>query len=360
MSIGQDIVAQLATLIAEQVIQTLFPNQSQANLAQEHSPYHIELNTDRVLGDVYDATIGLTAAKGQRDSILSAIAGLSPVTLPTPPPSGFQEPITAGVWSELVGLQEICQSIEVDPPDAAYSLGQAAFAGMLLAGSVGLPWPGNPDFVLKGCSPQELILWTRNPPEGMPFIQPGLVDWTAWDGVETITGLLNRVVPTLTWQQDFAGAGLSGTAHALIPGWPLAIRWCCLVKQCDLPLRSGRLWTGQTVAGGAPVWPGSDNVTFGEAVAVADGATALGPMHGVLIELDAPGAGIDAYTFGAYKSYLHLGGVAFEGGSGIFEVAQPFSFRNHLLCPKSIRTPVAAIMRLGKPLAGTMTPWMVK
>lgn len=116
---------------------------------------------------------------------------------------------------------------------------------------------------------------------------------------------------------------------------------------------------GAPATAGPPVWPGEDNVTLGEALALTDGRVIPGPLDGILVAITSVPPRAGQYGFGATTSYAHVGAALFRTDQGAWETAQQIAVEAHVLCPKVMRQAASATIRVNSGFAGTVTPWTV-
>jgi hypothetical protein len=195
--------------------------------------------------------------------------------------------------------------------------------------------------------------YNSNSPSHTPPPDP---DFSLVVAGDSVLSFLQRTQPTWTWNAYGPSAyQASGAAFApLFPGCGWA-SWVPNFTQAEMYTLAGLLGGSSS---GAPLWPGLANVTLGEPLALADGLVVPGPMSGLLFDFTTVPPGIDRYRFSDRTSYVHVGNVTFESDNGYCESAVPYSFAKHIVTPQAIAQPSAAIVRLGKQVTGTVTPWL--
>lgn len=108
----------------------------------------------------------------------------------------------------------------------------------------------------------------------------------------------------------------------------------------------------------APVWPGLAGVTLGTPLALSDGLTIPGPLHGVLISISAVAYPVSYYPFGAMKSYVKAGGIVFVDDNSQGEMAQLIGLDDNVVCPRTMLEADHALLRLTTGVVGSITPWV--
>lgn len=249
-------------------------------------------------------------------TITDLINALTPVTLPPDPPPPYVPPAPGTIFGWEIyepwwGNYQQIRAVDAVLFDLACNL-----EGM--TGAEGWPDRRNPDFALCGYSPDLMWgeLWQHNGLAPIPI--PTDVDWSEWDGSETLLALLTRLWPTFNW--DNTAIGGSTTPDIV---WGRQYDWSgvklrCLVRQSDLPVRSGRIWNalkGLSI-GLPPIWPGLSGVTLGTPVALDQGIEVIGPMHGVLLDITGMERLIPYATAGPFKTYRNLGRFLFYNDDG--------------------------------------------
>ena len=270
-------------------------------------------------------------------TIASAIAALTPVTLPPTPPPGYAPP-AIGEWyayplPEANWYDQITdRSFDAFLYDLSCDIQGAR-------GGAGWQSKTNPDFALIGFSPDNMwgALWGEG--HLAPIPAPEGTDWRLWDGEETLLAFLQRIHPEFIWEaKSPAGYDLPDMVCGYSPEW-LPLSWRCLVAESQLPIKSGRLWKVLTTLSISvpPVWPGYDKVVMGTPVELTDSAIITQPMDGFLMQVTAnkPGSG----RYGADGTqYTYRGGwVAFQDALGWTEECQYLGWNAGILLPKQMR-----------------------
>jgi len=227
----------------------------QQKVAQETSQYAIQTIAANGTNEILNPFHGIAATKADLDayrtgsnytvqSILDAMPEQGMTELPETPPEGYGGSTPAQVWQHPQAAW-FWQS----PPDSyemqqylkdARTWAEAQFPG------VGVVWPDCPDFAY--CVYSAFNLQAELGIDGdLHDAKPTGVDWTAWDGTETIVAFLNRVKPALTWSYtNIFGVTTPGWAWGYdVPNGPAGY-WRCLVSDADLPVKSKRIGGTQT------------------------------------------------------------------------------------------------------------------
>lgn len=108
----------------------------------------------------------------------------------------------------------------------------------------------------------------------------------------------------------------------------------------------------------APVWPGMENVTLGEEVALVDQLVLDGPMDGVLIHVTTPPTRTGLRMVGAQPYDYSVGEIAFAADNGYIEPWQYMGFRTALFTPKSMVQASSALLRVLAGAGGTARTWI--
>lgn len=302
------------------------------------------------------ATYSLVQSQGsQIDSLISLVAmdhaqlvailgdpqqSHVPVTLPKVPPPGYggasSSDIASAVWNYVV-------------PGDTFSTGGRLFLAGSFANNVGefwrLPCPNNRYI--------DLVYDLANGAEPLPSLTTPDFDLSALLPADTVGSWLNRIdTQGNVWVLGPRGFWQSGN---LIVGYGY---WVCNISSADLVELKQLLG----LSGGlnlAPVWPGLAKVTLGAAQALADGITIPGPLHGVVIHIASVPVPISYYPFGALKSYVHVGGIAFVDDNLQAETVQPIGLAENVVTPRSMVRADHALLRLQSGVVGTITPWAI-
>lgn len=225
----------------------------------------------------------------------------------------------------------------------------------------GLAIPGNPWFRLTGCSAWNLP-WSFDDNTAPGIELPPQPDWSVWTGPgQSVADILNAQELSYQWAMTQGETDYVGYAYR--PAWTGApstnVLWC-IVAQWMLPFVSGSglITDASKRRNLPPVWPGLDNVTLGEAVALDVALTIAGPMDGVIVELSSVGEDRDFYSFNGQLSYPHLAALAFADDNGAIECYQPISFAKHILTPSRLWRAETCYIRCDPFVSGTVTPWV--
>lgn len=338
--------------------------------AEESSPLHVETTTDNTQLIVSDASIGnaalrtLALAIDGREAtdlpaILSLLGDLTPVTLPSSPPSGYGAP-SIGDWA--ASMWPVAHFRDFDR-NTTYDqlLYQISMLGATMFYGQGLIDPTCPDFALCADDPgQGYESMYPYVGRGSGYWAPVNIDWTTWNGTDTLVEFLAAATPGHTWSYtDENGNPTPGHACSPLDVY-LNIRWRCLVKESDLPLRSGRLWDAiKGPSGLPPVWPGLDGVTLGTPSVLTDSGIVVGLMHGITVSIDArkPGAGhfgVDGQDYGWRAGY-----VAFLTDTGAAEEPQYLGWSSAVYLPKHMTVAAGVLVVLVNTTQLTATPFTI-
>lgn len=111
-------------------------------------------------------------------------------------------------------------------------------------------------------------------------------------------------------------------------------------------------------AGGAPtLWPGEALVDLGTEVAIVDGMTVTGPMHGLLMTVTAQPVRYQVYQFGDVNSWARVGAVIFGTDRDDYERSQTFGLDRQILNPQTMEVAASAIIRINEGWEGTVRTW---
>jgi len=275
-----------------------------------HDPDHGN-NALKNFLEVIQAQPGNTLA-----TILDAIANLPVYELPPDPPVDWPTVNTNNLLATLIdspwfGAVLATQTVQT-------VLTNADVHGVAKLGAEGAADRRNPWFAWVDICPD--LWWANMRPQENPYRKdcPVATDWSEWDGAESLADLLNRIHPEWSWSATAPEAwACPGIVFGTATGFGGA-RWRCLVRECDLPLVSGRLWALLSDLGAArpPVWPGLAGVTLGTPVALAQGVDVIGPLHGVLLDITSTDRVMPFQQTGAFMTYRNTGRFSFYNDDG--------------------------------------------
>jgi hypothetical protein len=290
-------------------------------------------------------------------AVIAILNALTPVTLPTTPPSGYGGASVTGFWGASL----------VDPTApfvTAYGIDVAMYQlntllGLALRRSTFDGWrrPDTPWFLfhaeydvvgssyLWGEFDDHLGNFGNNLADADPLTYAGgsIADW-----LHVRTGLV--------WV----------TNHFLLPAtvaspiYPIStnvndrVEWisCSPELLAVLALRAAELATPK-----APIWPGVDGVTLGDAVALADRVVIDTPLDGVVVNVTAPPTGLGKFEVGSQSFWYRLGQLYFVTDRGDVEAAQPLGCGNAIYVPRTMNHAYGALLRVKGSPVGTVTPW---
>lgn len=288
--------------------------------------------------------------------ILAAIDVPNGVVNLPPPPTGYGGAAAGDVWEEPFGRIGLYTNLFGTEPAsavlAALALGMAA-----IAANEGLPYNGNSLFRVRATNAYYAIAYIEAS-RGSEGGGPPDVDWSLWDGVETVADLLNRVDPTTGWAMADGLHGDPYTAERdLFSSGEAYAKLRCAVLPWQLPGLSGVVPGTLRRAYGPPIWPGVEHVLLGEPVALDVLLTLEGPFDGVVVEITEVPPRYGSYPYGDTECYQHVGAIAFRADNGAVEQYQPLGWASGILVPKSMSTAAGAVLRVPGGVVGTVTPW---
>jgi hypothetical protein len=144
-----------------------------------------------------------------------------------------------------------------------------------------------------------------------------------------------------------------GTA---LPGDPESDGYYWLrISESQFQLYKARLQRGLW----RPVWPGLDAVVLGTPVALADGLTVVGPLHGVLVDCTTPPPGASEWILGSQSAYYRWGEVAFVTDNGEAEAFQWLAFGLGVYLPLSMALAQSAVFRVTRLPAAMVVPFTI-
>lgn len=108
-----------------------------------------------------------------------------------------------------------------------------------------------------------------------------------------------------------------------------------------------------------PIWPGTDLVTMGEVVALADQLELAGPMHGVLVSVTTPPTRTGLRSIGGRPMDYGVGEFAFVADNGQAEPWRYLGFREAIYTPLSMTIAGSVLFRVLGGAGGTVTPWTI-
>lgn len=281
------------------------------------------------------------------------------VILPPTAPSGYGGSSSGDVWSYSIPRHTMLTSADPYYSDPANHLTALNNHAIYQGGQEGYLDSRNPDFRLVLADPYDIGFYVRGTYGLTSPNCPSAIDWTDWDGSESLVTFLNRVETEYTWSR----VGPDGTtcpnqAWAAIPYRDGAM-FRCVYSDWQLPFVSGR-WASMLSAGAsAPIWPGLANVTLGTPVAIAGTMRVEAVMDGCLVDITTPPTGTGKRLLGTSYYDYGVGEAAFENDDGYLEMWQYLGFRTMLLVPKTMVQASAIQFRLLGGAEGTLTPWTI-
>lgn len=183
-------------------------------------------------------------------------------------------------------------------------------------------------------------------------------DYTDIEADDTVLSWLQR---TDTSGRVWALDSVSNLAYSLTNlAGEYHDRITCTLTDADLQAIRAGYAAGSAVAGNVPpVWPGLAAVSLGSSVPLASSVTLTGPLHGVLVAVTTPPAGLGLKNIGGNNYWYRLGEITFESDNGDLEPPQYLGFESALYTPKSMTEATAAYLRVMGAAAGTATPYTI-
>lgn len=350
MSVAQEVleVIQLLNSLTN-LVQGMAPQQNQ--LAKEPSPYAIYTDVEITRQALTAGIYSLPAIVQRLAEIQSSLVQLGipqqafePVVLPKTAPPGYGGPSSSVVAAEVWAFP--------DPNTGQPTVDLLADAGLLAinmtTAEVGLPVIGNPPWIGAGA-------WTSTAGPMRPDTSLPIADTSTILATDaTIADWLNRAYP---------GHSIFdvGNGWAAAPDLSGALQWVYGLSPLEFAqIKAGLTPSAATVV--PPVWPGLAKVTLGTPVAITSamsGLTVPGPLDGVITAIATVPVPIGYYSFDGDKSFVHLGGIAFQSDDGQDEAAQPMTFQAQVIVPRSMSRASAAKVRIQSGTTGTITPWTI-
>jgi len=172
----------------------------------------------------------------------------------------------------------------------------------------------------------------------------------------------STILPTDTsiqgWIERVYSVGYySYTPHGMAYIRPTGQPWFYLLDLTPQQFEILRRERPATPVINAPVWPGAELVTLGDEVALANGLEVTGPMHGVIVKLDAVPSGAPQYVYGDSTATTNIGGLTFVSDSGESEHVSALSFHDQVFCPKAMSEAALCRVRIRTGVSGTIQPW---
>lgn len=316
--------------------------------AQQHSVEDVLLDTDTIITELNDPTIGLAAIKAEIDAqaigILAAIAGLpqigDPVVLPTTPPAGYgyvgDSAIFAAVWNGL-NSPDVVTPYQWVKDAGTYSEFLQAFANVPRA-------DGNYRYNFQTFDQ------FGTAPSFFPVFDLALLDPT--DDLLTFVTRCNPIAtcfwsPSTGLQVAVNGDSGDGTAHFLTTWDNSSFQ---ALKETVIPTVPVNL---------APVWPGIAAVTLGAPTSITAQMTVAGPMDGVIVSITSVSPSKPALNYDTETAYKFIGALAFVDDNGDVETFQPLSWSHALYSPLRMTQAASVVLRTDPSVVGTVTPWVI-
>ena len=155
--------------------------------------------------------------------------------------------------------------------------------------------------------------------------------------------------PTFT-EADFQGWKLSG----LTSGQVAAVKGDTEAILAEFPIT---IPPPTVTLNAPPVWPGEANVTYDDAVALADQLVLDGPMDGCVVNVTTPPTRTGLRMIGGQPMDYGVGEMSFGNDSGWIEPWVYLGFRTAVFTPKTMRSASHAYFRVLAGAGGTVQAW---
>lgn len=340
------------------------------NAAKEHTQYALENIAANGTNTVNNPTYGNAALHTQidtlRTNVLAAIAavrhdtnpgheaciqdvldsltaGVTVVTLPGFPPDAWTQAMAIAVW--LATYQTTGVSFADLLARAGTESWHKAYLGTM-------PLEQAPHFEIHWLGSLEAGL---GPPWG--DVPPPLPDWDDIRPSDTTLSWLQR-----TDQQYGAQWSLDGNTD--LPSYYFQLGTDPHTHgylRCTLhtrELQALRL-ASQGPRNAAPIWPGSDLVTIGSGIPLAEDMNIAGPLHGVLVLLDSNPLGKGGFTMGAFRYSYQIGYLTFETDAHELEPWSYLGFSSAVYVPRTMTLAESCRIRYTGSATGTVYPWTI-
>lgn len=308
------------------------------------------------ISDIYDEVL----VDSNRLAVLRALLeALTPVSLPVDPPAGYGAPSVSDIWDEQRAFSDMYSTNGLGLN--AWVMAQSINAfGALVGGQAGYLDSRSPYFSLIASGP-DTAMYERGPwafRAASRTVPPATPTWSAWNGVSTLVAFLNAQCPTHVWSTTSPdGVATPGFAWAPDPD-ESNVWWRCNVQEWQLPFVSGRLASMLTYQA-VPAWPGIDNVSLGEPIALADSGVYESECDGFILSLSSVESGIQYTQVGDYKLYSKLGRYSFLSDAPSTEVWQGIPSNNCILMPSRLLHTTGVVLHFYRGVTGTVTPFTI-
>lgn len=325
--------------------------------AQEHSQYQIESIVTTAGLSIANPTYGLSAAHTERGTILTAIAAIPTTEIPAHPPQDWVDDLSTGNAHWLTYCADMANASASNFTDTLWR--EATTHTSLVGGQAGYLDSRNPDFCLLGDSALTVIETLRGQWGAGIVTQPDRIDWSDWDGAESLVTFLNRVESTYLWTYTGPDGIVTNCAWTSGTTGGRLFYWRCRYQDWQLPFISGRVAAAIAGVGrmAPPIWPGLANVTLGTPVSVLTDTEVVAAMDGALWHTDTAPPRRSRFVVNGHAYDYHLGSFAFTTDDGQAETFGYLGWVDQILVPRLIARPASVLISLGENVTGTLTPW---
>lgn len=283
-------------------------------------------------------------------------SGATPVTPITPAPSGYGGAAASDLLNASLGYL-YSWGANYTPLTVYQALRETAALALLMAGQQGFAWAGSPDWIVFATAPY--VLQDNMAPYGnFPANLPGPVNWSAWDGEDTLLAFLTAQFPAETFTTT-GPEGVVNPQYVWIHREDAGVEWIrCAYAQWELPYVSGLAYSSAPAGTPtAPVWPGLAGVTLGTPVNITSDTRIEETCDGVIVEVTSVDPGSGRISLAGQSFWYREGFVCFEDDEGHVEPLQWLNGSLSVYCPKTMVQASAVVVHLDRANAATVTPW---
>lgn len=301
-----------------------------------------QIETQQLLSQVNEIhdTVNTSLDSHTLAEVLTAISGGVPIEWPPEPPTvTLDAPTIEQIWG-----YHLLAAVGAEGVTADRALTTAFLHSKEQATWGFVPVKRAPHFFIERGTDESNYYYN--------VITPPTPDYSDIEVSDTVLSWLTRTeLSGRTWELDeTSGYVYSGTT---LDNETFFRIWCDLTD-AELQLLIGVA----TATGGAPVWPGLDNVTLGDPVPLAFLTTIEGPMDGVVLNITTPPTKLSEVAIGEATFYFRLGTITFESDRGDFETSQYLQFPDAVYCPRTMSQAKRAHLTIAPDAEGTVTPFV--